>query len=164
MASPVTLYGDGVVASSGWTAPTNAQGAPDATNATTTASGSPLTLTLADELGIGTTTSVEFGVTWTATTTSKDQTCLVELIDSVGTVHGSFTTPVRNTTTLATFNTTITPAHSEAQVNDYRIRLTPQEGGGMPGSIVHYVDSVYAIVTYNVPPLSGQARVMFIGL
>lgn len=169
MASPVTLYGASAIESTNWTSPGNATGANDSTSATCTTSGSVLRLTMDNETPglIGTTTNVEFGLWWTAVngTSARDQQAFVELISSGGTptVYSSFTTPIRNNATLVQYNSSFTPAHNEATVNDYEIRITLQEGGGMGGTITHYVDAVYAIVTYNSPPDTGQARVMFIG-
>ena len=168
MPSPSTINGDAVITSTDWTNPTNALGVSDANSATSIVVGSPLVLTMGDLGDVGVTTNVEYGVSWTATTAGgRDQTLLVELVDATeATVYSSFSTTTRNTTTLATFNTSFAPAHDQSTVNGYRLRMTPQEGGGMGGALEHFIEYVYATITYNEPSLipNKNARVHFIGL
>jgi hypothetical protein len=149
-----TLFGQSVVLDTDWTNSANATGSNDGTSATATVVGSPLVLALADltETQEIETTSVTYGAWWTAQlgTSTRAQSALVELINTAGTVFASFNTGARDSATLAEFTDTFTPSHTLATVNDYRVRVSPQEGGGMAGTMTHFVDAARATPTYEL--------------
>jgi hypothetical protein len=155
-----TLYGNGTVSNSGWTNATNAYNAPDGVNATASTVGSILNLTLADLSGTYDleATSLIFYIRSMATNAgSRPQTQLVALLNASNTVLASFTTPTLSTTTLTTYSATFSGlTYTRAQIADLRIRVTTQEGGGMPGTIQHRLDAVWAEVTFTPFALLNQ--------
>lgn len=164
-----TLYGDALI-SNAWASGTALLGPPGQTAVGTAVTeaqsgtpGSVIEASLQNLLSTAITatlsvTSVTYGARARAVigTSAQSQSLTVALMLGT-TVVASFSTGVL-TSTSTYYSSTASVSHTQANADDYRIRLTHTVGSGMSGTADVYVEYVQADVTFSATgPLSTNA-------
>lgn len=139
------------VSAGSWTSVANVQ-ADDGSEADTSTASDSFTIEIDDAPGdFGSLNTVQLFIRGRQHAgASRPHTYLVELLDSASNVLESFTTANLSTAEQEFSSSAFSRSDSAGTIDGYRLRVTNQEGGGMPGTEQVFVDEVRVLLDYNL--------------